>query len=102
MQFFDLMDGGPCPRPNAPFWNSVPGGYNLDAWPSSIEPIIRSNPNYKTGSNRAYLFEAQAGSGKLLASSLRIYETLPDFPEAQYLFNGLLRYAVSDAFQPQA
>ena len=102
LQFFDLMDGGRCPRPNAPFWNTVPGVYNLDAWPSSIEPIIRSNPNYKTGSNRAYLFEAQVGSGKLLASSLRIHETLPDLPEAQYLFNSLLRYAVSDAFQPQA
>jgi len=102
LQFFDLMDGDRCPRPNAPFWNSVPGVYNLDAWPSSIEPIIRSNPNYKTGSKRAYLFEAQVGLGKLLASSFRIFETLPDFPEAQYLFDSLLRYAVSDAFQPQA
>jgi len=103
LQFFDLMDGGRYPRPNAPFWNSAPGVYNLDAWPGAIEPIIRSNPNYKTGSDRAYLFEVQVGSaGRLLASSLRIYETLPDHPETQYLFDQMLRYVISDAFLPRA
>lgn len=103
LQFFDLLDGGRYPRPNAPFWDSVPGVYNLDPWPCAIEPIIRSNPNYKTGSNRAYLFEVQVGSaGTLLASSLRIYETLPDHPETQYLFDRMLRYVISDSFLPRA
>lgn len=102
LQFFDLLDGGRYPRPNAPFWNFVPGVYNLDAWPVAIEPIIRSNPNYRTSSSRAYMFEVQVGLGRLLASSLRIYETLPHHAETQYLFDQMLRYVLSDLFLPRA
>jgi hypothetical protein len=42
------------------------------------------------------------GQGKLLATTLRILETIGTRPEGLYLFNSLLRYAASDNFQPAA
>lgn len=102
LQWYDLVAGERVPHVCAPFHYKTPSVYTLDPWPVKIEPIIRSIPTWKNCENRAYLFEVGIGQGKLLATTLRILETIGTRPEGQYLFDSLLRYAASDNFQPAA
>jgi len=79
---------------------------DLDAWPVRIEPIIRSIDSYKSGRTRALLFEVRVGRGKLLVNSLNLRQWRGEGHyycevEALYLFDQLLRYLVSDAFEPE-
>ena len=98
--FYDLMSGSRA-RASAPFWSQVPGVFDLDAWPVAIDPIIRSVGYATNLSNRGYMFEARVGEGRLFAVSLRLYETLGTHPESQNLFDAIVRYAASDAFDPK-
>ncbi|MCL2299891.1 MAG: hypothetical protein FWC27_07065 [Firmicutes bacterium] len=98
--FYDLMSGARV-RASAPFWSVVPRVFDLDAWPVGIEPIIRSLGYATKLNNRGYMFEARVGEGKLFAASLRLYETLGTHPESQRLFESILRYTASDAFDPK-
>jgi hypothetical protein len=50
----------------------------------------------------AQLFEARVGRGRLLATTLRVRENFDEaYPEAIYYFDRLLRYALSDEFDPK-
>ena len=101
-QFFDLIAGERVPHVCAPFHLGAPGAYWLDKWPVKIEPIIRSVPTWKNLDNRAYLFEARVGDGRLLATTMRLFETAETRPEGAYLLDALIRYADSAEFRPRA
>ena len=92
LQFYNLMNGA-SPLP-------------MDGWPREIEPIIgavRTTSEFlsktKQLSRTAYAVEAKTGGGRLLMTTfnLRNFAT----PEGISLVDSLLRYAASDAFQPQ-
>ena len=102
LQWFDLVAGERIPHVCAPFHYSNPAVYHLDPWPVKIEPVIRSIPTWKTCENRAYLFEVRVGAGRLLATGLRILETVFTRPEGRYLFDTMLRHTASGDFEPAA
>ena len=95
LQFYNLLEGG---------WS-----FPIDAWPKEMQPIaggIRTTSSFlsktKDLSRTAYIAEASVGRGKLLITTLRIRELLDEsYPEAVYLFDRLLRYTASPAFQPK-
>jgi beta-galactosidase len=93
------------------FYSLLHGAYPLpiDRWPGEFEPIIggiRTTSAFlsktKDLSRVAFAAEAKAGGGSLLITTLRLRENLDDaYPEAIALFDSLLRYAASPAFQPR-
>lgn len=101
-QWFDLTGGERDPHVCVPFHHSTPSVYDLDKWQADIKPIIRSIPNWKKCGNRAYLFEVSIGNGRLLASSMRIFETMFTNPESAWLLDSLLTYASGTSFIPEA
>ena len=76
---------------------------------SRLQPImggIRTRAAFlskaKDLSRVGYILEARVGAGRMLITTLRIGSLLDDaHPEAVYLFDRLLRYCLSDAFQPR-
>jgi len=95
LQFFNLLEGA---HP-----------YPLDEWAKEMVPIIggiRTTTGFlsksKNLSRVGYVFEGQVGKGKLLVSTLRMRETFDEaFPETISFFDGLLRYAVGNEFEPR-
>ncbi len=91
LQFYGLMEDAPV--------------LNLDAWPVSIDPIIRSINNFQKGIRRAYLCEAKVGSGALLTTTFN-FKTLRGIGryycevENTYLFDQLVRYIMTPRFKP--
>ena len=81
----------------------------MDDWPKNLTPLvgaIRTTTAFlskaKNLSRAGYVFESKVGEGKLLISTLRLRENFDEaYPEAIYLFDCLLRYALSGDFTPQ-
>ena len=99
----DFPDPGYC---DLAFYNLISSvdanrgrAIRLDELGVPIDPIIRV---FSERGSAAYLFEAQVGQGRLLATSLDFAGKVGVFPEASYLFGQLLRYCAGDAFQPRA
>lgn len=94
-QFFNLLEGA---------WH-----FPLDRLPKSIVPIagsIRTTSSFlskrKDLAQSGFIFEAKAGNGRLLVTTLRLREHLDEaYPEAVYLFDRLLRHASGPGFQPE-
>ncbi|MDR1060568.1 MAG: hypothetical protein LBL83_05005 [Clostridiales bacterium] len=101
-QWFDLIGGQRVPRLTVPFHLTTPAVFDLGKWPAKIQPIIRSIPNWKQCDSRAYLFEAAVGAGRLLAASMRLFETVFTNPESAWLLDSMLKYATGDGFEPAA
>jgi hypothetical protein len=92
----------------------------LEDFPVTVDPIIRSIDRYQYMRDKAYLFEVSVGQGKLLVSTLSFFSranlsspakpAVPqdfekaDFsgPECLFLFDKLVRYALSEDFRPTA
>jgi hypothetical protein len=82
--------------------------YSLDDYPKEMVPLvggIQTTTGFlsktKNLSKVGYVFETKAGRGKLLMSTLRIRENFDEaYPEAIFLFDRLLRYAVGPDFNP--
>ncbi len=92
----------------------------LEEFPVAVDPIIRSIDRYQFMRDKGYLFEIGVGQGKLLVSTLNFFPALnlspasqaatpqtatgveADFlgPEALFLFDQLVRYALGDEFHP--
>ncbi|HET6452809.1 MAG TPA: glycoside hydrolase family 2 TIM barrel-domain containing protein [Armatimonadota bacterium] len=70
----------------------------LDDLPVKIEPIVRCLDVHTTLRNKAYLFEANVGKGRLLVSSMNLST---NDPAAEYLLDQLIRYANSSDFNPR-
>jgi hypothetical protein len=77
---------------------------DLDIWrPLAIDPIVRCIDHYRQGRQKAYLYEVQVGDGRLLATSFDVFTSFDEtHPETLFLVDMLMRYALSDAFAPQA
>jgi beta-galactosidase len=95
LQFYNLEEGS--------------GAVPLDVLPGQTEPIIgaiRTAAGWlsqkKDLVRAAQLLEARVGKGRLLATTLRVRENFDDaHPEAIYFFDRLLRYVLSDEFEPK-
>ena len=95
LQFYNLLEGA-----------SRFGAEGLEDPVFSFEPIISGigMTRERNANELAYfalLFEAKVGTGKLLLTTLNLRQNLDDAcPEAVYLLDRLLRYAVSGEFNP--
>ncbi|GEM_PF-397386 len=74
----------------------------LDSLPANISPIIRCIDRPNRLANRAYLFEAAVGKGKLLVSGFNFaHVTDADDPAARFLLDRLIAYALGPQFAPE-
>jgi beta-galactosidase len=85
-QFFKLI------RRAKSFW--------LDEFPAPPPPIIRTIDNFWHGHNKSYLTEFGVGSGRVLATTLNITQSLGHAPETDYLLLQFIRYIQSSGFKP--
>jgi beta-galactosidase len=69
--------------------------------PAKLHPLVRSNGSYTQMQDKAYLFEAEIGKGKLMASSFGIAPTFAGHPETRFLLSQLLEYCCSERFAPR-
>lgn len=75
----------------------------LADWPRELKPIIAGIPSYKSSNPQllAHMMEVKVGSGKLLITTLNFYsEGSNPNPASSYFFDQVLRYLVSDNFNP--
>jgi len=100
-----------------PFYNLVEGSFGLDP---EIDPMyevdtplllvpplawcVWSSGVMETGLKKiGFLYEFRAGHGKVIVTSLNFRQYLDDgYPSVVYLFDQLLRYAMSNEFHPAA
>jgi beta-galactosidase len=74
----------------------------LSPLPAKFEPLIRCIDRPTRLADRAYLFEASVGRGKLLVSGLNFGQALKSGdPAAAFLFDRLVRYALGSDFKPK-
>ncbi len=113
LQFYRLQEGGSVFRLTEAgyLWIASVGLGEQHRKPSKravdrITPLIwglRNKGGYTGGgyTREVWLLETRAAQGQLLMSTLRLRENLDDAsPEALYLFDRLLRYALSAEFRP--
>jgi beta-galactosidase len=75
----------------------------LDPLPVKIKPLIRCVDRPNRLADRAYLFEAAVGKGKLLVSGLNFSGAIESRdPAGIFLFHRLIQYAVGSEFSPHA
>ncbi|MCI0535611.1 MAG: hypothetical protein L0Z50_10330 [Verrucomicrobiales bacterium] len=75
----------------------------LDPLPMKIRPLVRCIDRPTRLANRAYLFEASVGRGKLLVSGFNFARAIAaKDPGGIFLFDQLVRYALGSDFNPQA
>jgi hypothetical protein len=75
----------------------------LTSLPVKIEPLVRCIDRPTRLANRAYLFEASAGRGKLLVSGFNFPQALKENdPAGIFLLDHLMRYALGSDFNPKA
>jgi hypothetical protein len=75
----------------------------LSSLPVKIEPLVRCIDRPTRLANRAYLFEASVGRGKLLVSGFNFAQALTaKDPAGIFLFDQLVRYALGTEFNPKA
>lgn len=85
-QWFHLVDGA--------------AAVSLDHLPLTLRPIVGGIDNWNRGKRLGYLFEARVGRGRFLMTTLRLLEGYPSHPEAVYLLDALLHYAIAPTSEP--
>jgi beta-galactosidase len=89
LQFYDLVQGGKAILLDQA---RVPG-----------EPIVRMIDTPQRLTRKALLFETKVGPGRLLVSGFNFAAAVPaGDPAAAYCLDELIRYTMSDEFQPGA
>ena len=89
LQFYDLVQGGKA--------------ILLDQTRVTGEPIVRMIDTPQRLTRKALLFETKVGPGRLLVSGFNFSAAVPaGDPAAGYCLDELVRYAMSDEFQPGA
>jgi hypothetical protein len=74
----------------------------LDSLPAKIRPLVRCIDRPTRLANRAYLFEASVGQGKLLVSGFNFTRAIDSQdPAGIFLFDQLVRYALGSDFTPE-
>jgi hypothetical protein len=71
----------------------------LDPLPGSYQPIVRVIDNMERNHRLGLIFEFSAGDGKLLVCMSRL-NRIADQPEARQLYQSLIRYMMSEDFEP--
>jgi beta-galactosidase len=87
------------------FYPLIQGSKSVLLTPSGakIEPIVRCIDRPTRLAERAYLFEARVGDGKLLVSGFNFRDAMASRdPAALYLLDQLLRYMIGPDFHPSA
>jgi hypothetical protein len=85
------------------FYSLIQGSRSilLSTLPARVDPIIRCIDRPTRLADRAYLFEACVGRGKLLVSGLNFHRSLTGKdPAGMYLLDQLIRYAMGSEFKP--
>lgn len=72
----------------------------LDDAPAGLKPIVQAIPTIDLGERLGTLFEARAGSGRLMVCSLDLLDH--PSPAAVQLLHSIKRYMASDEFKPAA
>ena len=73
----------------------------LDSLPAKIRPLVRCIDRPQRLSNRAYLFEAAVGRGKLLVSGVNFGRAIEiEDPAATHVLSRLVDYALGPEFVP--
>jgi hypothetical protein len=82
--------------------NDLGMAVDLRDWPEQLQPVIMNIPSFKreNPAKLALLFEVAAGAGKLMVSTLDFGSPYAANPATRYFFDQLLRYLLSDRFQP--
>jgi hypothetical protein len=73
----------------------------MDDLPSNLGPIVQIVPDWNRPKRLGLVFEANVGSGRLLACSMDLTSNLDQRPVARQMRHALLSYAVGDAFAPK-
>jgi hypothetical protein len=71
----------------------------LDDFPGDLQPIVQVIDNLERNHKLGMIFEFQAGSGKLLVCMSQLNK-IQNKPEAQQLYQSVIRYMESDKFKP--
>jgi beta-galactosidase len=75
----------------------------LNSLPAKIQPLVRCIDRPTRLADRAYLFEASVGRGKLLVSGFNFARAIESRdPAGIYLLDRLVRYALGPEFTPEA
>jgi hypothetical protein len=68
-----------------------------------VRPLVRCIDRPTRLANRAYLFEATVGRGKLLVSGFNFAQAIDSKdPAGVFVFDQLVRYALGPEFTPEA
>jgi len=88
---------------NWQWWDPVRRGavMVLDGLPAELRPIVQVVPDWFEPKRLGLVFEARVGGGKLLVSSIDLWEDLDERPVARQMRYSLLQYMASDRFDPQ-
>jgi hypothetical protein len=89
---------------NWQWWDAMYHGQamNLAKIDANIKPVVRVIDDWVTNRPLALVFEAKAGNGKILVSSIDFTNDLQKRPEAQQLLFSLKKYMAGDQFNPSA
>jgi hypothetical protein len=89
---------------NWQWWDAMHHGQamNLAKIDASIKPVVRVIDDWVTNRPLALVFEAKAGNGKIMISSIDFTTDLQKRPEAQQLLFSLKKYMAGEKFNPTA
>ncbi|RPH38052.1 hypothetical protein EHM92_01045 [bacterium] len=73
----------------------------LDQFPAGFRPIVQVIDDWTTNRRLGLVFEGRVGKGKLLVSSIDLWNDLPARPEARQMLYSLERYMTSKEFDPK-
>ena len=86
------------------FYHLIQGSktISLDSLPIKVQPLVRCIDRPTRLADRAYLFEASVGQGKLLVSGFNFARTIElQDPAGIYFLDRLIRYALGPDFGPK-
>ena len=89
---------------NWQWWDAMNHGQamNLAKIDANIKPVVRVIDDWVTNRPLALVFEAKAGNGKIMVSSIDFTTDLQKRPEAQQLLFSLKKYMAGEKFNPSA
>lgn len=88
---------------NFQWWDAVSHSQAmvLDDFPANFRPIVQVIDDWTTNRKLGLVFEAKVGTGKLLVSSIDLWNDLPARPEARQMLYSLKKYMSGKDFAPQ-
>lgn len=73
----------------------------LDDAPDELEPLVWNIDHMAYSRKLSSLFEVKVGDGKLLVCTMDILNQMESHPEVRQMYNSLVEYVSSDAFEPK-